>query len=153
MLSTVHYANKPLLEEFLDKRAQGRSLLGRINWRRRYFVLQRHKVSYWDRPIGPQAKCKGLIDLERITAVEVVADETFGRPNMLQIVHSSVLYIQCPNEASRQLWLASLRPLVAHNSFMHSKYHPGFFEHNKRWSCCHVPSFDVKGCQSAFDYR
>lgn len=144
----------PLISGMLFKRAQGRSTFGRTNWKRRWFVLHPGELSYWTLEGGrhnPAAECKGTIPLKNVYALERVALEAFGKPHMIQIVHTSVLYVQCPSREDCDDWLLALRQECATNSILHAKYHPGFFDGNK-WSCCNIASKDFKGCQKSFDY-
>eukprot|EP00051_Salpingoeca_urceolata_P034015 m.23151 g.23151 ORF g.23151 m.23151 type:complete len:203 (+) comp7081_c0_seq1:1687-2295(+) len=133
----------------LLKRAQGKSLIGRTNWKERYFVLQDGQLSYWD--TTGSGVCKGVIQTSRITAVENVGDATFLKTHMFQIVHSSILYLKCYNEQERDEWVALLREECSNNELMHRTFHPGMFD-GKHWSCCGMPSADIKGCEPAHNY-
>eukprot|EP00056_Hartaetosiga_gracilis_P014211 m.240001 g.240001 ORF g.240001 m.240001 type:complete len:264 (-) comp14355_c0_seq1:106-897(-) len=144
----------PILSGMLAKRAQGRSTFGRTNWKRRWFVLYPNELSYWTSEGGmqnPNSECKAVIKLSDIHTLERVHLEAFGKPYMLQIVHSSVLYVQCSSRAECDEWLLALRKQCARNDFIHTKYHPGFFDGSK-WSCCSIGQRDYKGCEKAFDY-
>eukprot|EP00055_Hartaetosiga_balthica_P004044 m.9914 g.9914 ORF g.9914 m.9914 type:complete len:272 (-) comp3570_c0_seq1:405-1220(-) len=153
-IDTESTVDAPIFSGMLAKRAQGRSTFGRTNWKRRWFVLFPNELSYWTLEGGfqnQQSECKGVIKLSDIHTLERVHLEAFGKPYMLQIVHSSVLYVQCSSRAECDEWLLALRKQCARNEFIHTKYHPGFFDGSK-WSCCNIASKDYKGCERAFDY-
>lgn len=100
----------------------------------------------------PDGKLKGEIEIAKITAVENVPFETFGRPYMLQAVHSeAVLYIQCQTVKSRDEWVRALREQIKNHPQLNEKYHIGYYE--GRWTCCSVMDRDLEGCTPAFDYR
>nr|BAG55524.1 protein tyrosine kinase tec [Monosiga ovata] len=140
-----------LRQGMMMKRAQGKSALGPINWKARFFVLLPDELSYWDEFGGgtnPQAKKKGAIPTAKIHAVEEVPDTTFSRQFMFQVVHgdaSSVLYIQSSDNTDRAEWIAVLRKLIVPAAH-HSVYHPGCFE-SSRWSCCSESSKTTLGCK------
>ncbi|EGD76238.1 hypothetical protein PTSG_00939 [Salpingoeca rosetta] len=144
----------PIMSGMMYKRAQGRSTFGRTNWKKRWFVLHPGELSYWTLEGGrnnPASECKGVIPLSNVYTLERVSLEAFGKPHMIQIVHTSVLYVQCPSREDCDEWLLALRKQCATNRILHAKYHPGFFDGSK-WSCCGITSKDFKGCQKSFDY-
>ncbi|EDQ91573.1 uncharacterized protein MONBRDRAFT_6461 [Monosiga brevicollis MX1] len=147
---------EPVLVGTLLKRAQGKSTFGRMNWKQRWFVLYENELQWWSAEGGrynTQAELKGAIDLASIHAVEHVSYDAFTKAHMFQLVHTSLLYIQCNTKRECDKWVSTLRKLVAHNTFLHPKFHPGFFdERDKVWSCCGIPSRDFKGCLTAHDY-
>eukprot|EP00043_Microstomoeca_roanoka_P004594 m.50673 g.50673 ORF g.50673 m.50673 type:complete len:289 (+) comp12563_c0_seq1:548-1414(+) len=152
--STASRREAPILSGMLHKRAQGRSTFGRTNWKKRWFALYPGELSYWTLeggPNNPAAECKGVVNLANVYALERVSLESFGKPHMFQIVHTSVLYVQCPSREDCDDWLLALRKQCKGNRILHSKYHPGCFD-GSRWTCCNISSKDYKGCQKAFDY-
>lgn len=144
---------KPLKTAMMWKRAQGRSRIGTMNWKDRFFVLVPGELSYWDAFGGPEnkeAKKKGAVDLGSVFAVEEVPESTFDRPNMIQVVHlDSVLYVQCPDDAERQDWLRLLRREVKDNADKLRSYHKGYFD--GKWTCCSGKKTS-DGCAVAYDY-
>eukprot|EP00730_Choanoeca_flexa_P010207 TRINITY_DN1671_c0_g1_i2.p1 TRINITY_DN1671_c0_g1~~TRINITY_DN1671_c0_g1_i2.p1 ORF type:complete len:268 (+),score=24.36 TRINITY_DN1671_c0_g1_i2:182-985(+) len=147
---------EPLLVGTLSKRAQGKSTFGRLNWKHRWFVLYNDRMEWWSNEGGrynAQSECKGSIDLGTIHVVEHVSYDAFTKDHMFQIVHTSVLYVQCNTKAECAQWVGTIRQLVRKNKFLHPKYHPGFFDDkDKVWSCCGIPNREFKGCLGAFDY-
>eukprot|EP00045_Choanoeca_perplexa_P003332 m.29930 g.29930 ORF g.29930 m.29930 type:complete len:267 (-) comp11988_c0_seq1:114-914(-) len=154
--STLVVDSEPLLVGTLSKRAQGKSTFGRLNWKHRWFVLYNNKLEWWSSEGGrynSQSECKGSVDLSTVHAVEHVSYDAFTKAHMFQIVHTSLLYIQCNTKAECTQWVETLRQLIRVNTFLHPKYHPGFFEDKDRvWSCCGIPNKEFKGCLGAFDY-
>lgn len=70
-----------LMQSTMSKRAQGRSLMGRINWRQRTFKLQHESLSWWDE----NDKYKGIVKLEKVTAIEPVSDTCFKKQWTFQV--------------------------------------------------------------------
>ena len=60
---------------WLVKRAQGKSLVGRTNWKRRWFTLHRDQLRYYDgsSPGHSGTTLKGTVQVAKVTAVEVRA--------------------------------------------------------------------------------
>jgi hypothetical protein len=67
------------------------------------------------------------------------------------VYYSSVLYVQCESAEKRNEWVDRLREQIKNNGWLHPSYHPGFFD-GRQWTCCCVPSRDMRGCARAFDY-
>ena len=133
----------------LVKRAQGKSAMGRINWRSRFFVLTKESLSYYEKPEGA---CKGTIDLSTVKAVEHVADATFSKPGVFQVGYSEyILYIECHSQEERESWVREIRQQVARNLALNRAYHPGVFD--SKWTCCQNPNRDYEGCKACFDYQ
>jgi hypothetical protein len=118
--------------------------------------LYNNKMEWWSSEGGrynAQSECKGSIDLSTVHAVEHVSYDAFTKAHMFQIVHTSLLYIQCNTKSECLQWVETLRQLIRANTFLHPKYHPGFFEDKDRvWSCCGIPNREFKGCLGACDY-
>ena len=143
-----------LKKGMMIKRAQGKSSVGRLNWKDRFFVLTTTELQYWDRLGGannPDATKKGWIDLTTVRAVEEVDESAFRRPHVMQIVYEQgVLYTQAADKSEREDWLKMIRQQVAENPGMHKKFHAGVYE--GKWSCCNDSSKTGEGCKPAFQY-
>ena len=61
-----------------------------------------------------QGRCKGIVKLNKVVALEYVDPGTFSKRNMFQIVHETILYIQAADEAEREDWLHVLRSGLSH---------------------------------------
>eukprot|EP00049_Salpingoeca_infusionum_P023142 m.10570 g.10570 ORF g.10570 m.10570 type:complete len:654 (+) comp5587_c0_seq1:251-2212(+) len=147
-------SEEPVLSAMMSKRAQGRSALGRLTWKDRFFVLMPSELSYWEGFGGhtnPGAKKKDGIPISDIVAVEEVPQKAFGRPFMVQVVRAdATLYAQCQSLKDQKEWLAELRKLVAKNSNLAATYHPSHFD--GKWMCCQTKDKKAAGCQPCFDY-
>lgn len=132
------------------KRAQGKSALGPMNWKPRFFVLQSDELSYWDEFGGatnPQGKKKGTIPVGKIRAVEELPDSAFNRQHMFQVVFgevNSVLYMQSSDTTDRTEWITALRKLIPPAN-QNASYHLGVFD--SKWSCCSDSNKASMGCQ------
>ena len=131
------------------KRARGKSAMGAMNWKARFFVLTPDELSYWDEFGGstnPQAKKKGVLLTATMHAVEEVPDSTFNRQFMFQVVHgdNAILYIQSSDSADRNEWVAAIRRLIK-PAARNSAYHPGLYD--SKWTCCGDPNRNVTGCK------
>lgn len=115
-------------------------------------MLTGKELSYWDKDGGPNtagATKKGSIPTSTISVAEEVADHSFDRMHLFQVVHGTApqltLYIQSRDDTERKAWLTQLRTLIISSSARSSNYHPGFFE-SKGWTCCGAETQDTKGC-------
>jgi hypothetical protein len=128
----------------------GKSALGAMNWKARFFVLTSDELTYWDEFGGstnPKASKKGTILVQQVRAAEELPDSTFDRANMFQIVYgdsNQILYVQSSDTGDRQDWLQCLRKLIAPAS-QNSSFHPGFFD--GRWTCCSDSNKLSTGCK------
>eukprot|EP00050_Salpingoeca_kvevrii_P006923 m.292666 g.292666 ORF g.292666 m.292666 type:complete len:708 (+) comp12656_c0_seq1:283-2406(+) len=141
-------AAKPIRQGMMSKRSQGKSAVGRTNWRDRFFVLTPTELSYWEGFGGasnPAAKRKGVIPIAQIRAVEEVPQATFGRPHMFLILYDQyTLYTQASDDTDRADWISCLRDAVSGNANLAKFYHPG--QVGVRWTCCGEKR-DAVGCQ------
>ena len=136
------------------KRARGKSAIGRLNWRDRWFILTGSQLTYWDKWGGPSAggNQKGSIELNEVIAVEEVPEVIFSRPNMFQVIYADLtLYTQAQQADDRADWMNLIRRQVARNPGLVKIHHPGC--HDGRWTCCGAGPKTAEGCQACFDYR
>jgi hypothetical protein len=82
------------------------------------------------------SELKGSIDLASVHAVENVSYDAFTKAHMFQIVHSSLLYIQCNTKKECEEWVSTMRRLICNNVFLHPKYHPGYFDDKVKKASC-----------------
>ncbi|EDQ89981.1 uncharacterized protein MONBRDRAFT_24955 [Monosiga brevicollis MX1] len=138
----------------LWKKAQGTSLLGRDNFKRRTFILTDTCLSYYSGVDISEMKQKGQIPLTKIRAVEVAHATPWGRSNMIQVVHDdAILYVDAESQAERQDWIDEIRSACQEGqnvSSKHYNYHPGVF-HKGEWTCCATKE-QGGGCKPAFKY-
>eukprot|EP00039_Didymoeca_costata_P033120 m.40762 g.40762 ORF g.40762 m.40762 type:complete len:195 (+) comp9706_c0_seq2:107-691(+) len=90
-----------VLEGLFNKRAQGKSgVLGRMNWRDRWFQLDVHSIKYFvpnkdengpllDESNSSRSALKGYIPIADITQVEEVPKEKFKRKNIVSVVYKT----------------------------------------------------------------
>eukprot|EP00055_Hartaetosiga_balthica_P004357 m.11274 g.11274 ORF g.11274 m.11274 type:complete len:636 (+) comp3811_c0_seq1:102-2009(+) len=139
--------NAVLMEGNMLKRAQGKSKLGKFNWKDRLFELKADNLEYY---LPDKSKLKGSIDLKAVTAVEAVDLRAFKRPFMFQVVRDDyILYCQCPSQLDLKKWLEALRRRIAGNSGRSARFHKCHFD--GRWRCCGTPK-ETQGCTICFDY-
>jgi hypothetical protein len=115
----------PVMEGWLWKKAQGLSMLGRSNWKKRWFTLHQGSFRYYDKatPGSSGTMCKGMVEVSQISAVEELAD-AYDRTHLFQVVHSALLYIEAESAEVAAQWIAALRTVCLTNRVMHRMYHP-----------------------------
>ncbi|CAL4121498.1 unnamed protein product, partial [Meganyctiphanes norvegica] len=138
-----------VFKKFMVKRAQGRKKFGIKNFKRRYFRLTTHNLSY--------AKTKGSaplcqIPVDDILAVERVEESSFKCQNMFQLVQPNrTLYIQTSNCVEEKEWLDLLTKVCQYNNHRLKQYHPGAYI-NSHWLCCRASSEAAPGCSAVSNY-
>eukprot|EP00730_Choanoeca_flexa_P016724 TRINITY_DN7966_c0_g1_i2.p1 TRINITY_DN7966_c0_g1~~TRINITY_DN7966_c0_g1_i2.p1 ORF type:complete len:598 (+),score=144.93 TRINITY_DN7966_c0_g1_i2:94-1887(+) len=96
------------------KRAQGKSKLGRMSWKERFFILTKSELGYYDgSTFAGQGKQKGKIDVAKMVSVEEVDLSEFKRPYMFAINHADgKLYCQAQSLADRKNWIEQLQSVM-----------------------------------------
>uniref|UniRef100_A0A8C8AFK4 Tyrosine-protein kinase n=1 Tax=Otus sunia TaxID=257818 RepID=A0A8C8AFK4_9STRI len=140
---------KTILEELLLKKSQHKKKISPINYKKRWFVLTKANLSYYEYDKGKKGSKKGSIEIEKIRCVETVNLEELTPPARqypFQIVYKGgLLYIYGTNEESRERWLAALHKEIKDNSDLLNKYHKGFFISGK-FLCCNQTCKTAPGC-------
>lgn len=132
-----------LKEGHMIKRAQGRRPFGKKNFKKRYFKLTTHDLSY-SKSRGRDALCR--IPLTDILAVERLEETSFKKKNMFQIVQPQrALYVQAANCVEEKEWVDLLTKICLTNQNRLKKYHPSAFI-NGQWQCCKSPNELAQGC-------
>ncbi|XP_022912697.1 GTPase-activating protein [Onthophagus taurus] len=135
-----------LKEGIMTKRAQGRRRFGgfgRKNFKRRYFKLTTHDLSY-SKTRGKEALCQ--IPLSNILAVERLHEQSFQMKNMFQIVQRErALYVQAANCVEEKEWVDLLTKICQTNKNRLTKYHPCAFI-DGHWLCCQSTIASAAGC-------
>ncbi|KAJ8950517.1 hypothetical protein NQ318_015261 [Aromia moschata] len=115
---------------------------GEKNFKQRYFKLTTHDLSY-SKSRGRDALCQ--IPLSNILAVERLAETSFKRKNMFQIVQPErALYVQAANCVEEKEWVDLLTKICQTNANRLKKYHPSAFI-NGQW-LCKSPDALASGC-------
>jgi Ras GTPase-activating protein 3 len=113
-------------EGSLLKRAQGKSLLGRTNWKIRFFVLTLNCLSYYDSFDIKQRHLKGQILLGSVDSVERVVK--FERDFLMALHYKSkgeyTLHLQAKSEQECLEWLKALQDSVAACCTAHQETRP-----------------------------
>lgn len=137
-------------QEILTKRAIGKSIIKNFGLKDRLFVLTENDLAYYDGDEENKGKEKGRISLDKVQAVEKVAESTFNRPFCFQIIFDyHPLYIFARNDKQRDEWICILRKTVVGKGTLLLKYHAGaFIESN--WTCCQLKVKSAVGCKNSF---
>lgn len=113
-------------EGSLLKRAQGKSLLGRTNWKIRFFVLTLNCLSYYDSFDIKQRHLKGQILLGSVDSVERVVK--FERDFLMALHYKNkgeyTLHLQAKSEQECLEWLKALQDSVAACCTAHQETRP-----------------------------
>mmetsp|Transcript_13976 Transcript_13976/g.35973 ORF Transcript_13976/g.35973 Transcript_13976/m.35973 type:complete len:153 (+) Transcript_13976:513-971(+) len=100
----------------LLKRAQGKSLLGRANWKIRFFVLSLNCLSYYDSFDIRQRSLKGIVLLETVESVE--REHKFEKEFLIALRYRRnkgeyTLHLQTKSEAECVEWFEALQATVS----------------------------------------
>uniref|UniRef100_A0A8C3Q0J0 RAS p21 protein activator 2 n=1 Tax=Chrysolophus pictus TaxID=9089 RepID=A0A8C3Q0J0_CHRPC len=121
-----------LKEGEMYKRAQGRTRIGKKNFKKRWFCLTSREFTYHKQqdkePIF-------TIPIKNILAVEKLDESSFNKKNMFQVLHGEKpLYIQANNCVEASEWIEALCRVTRCNQKRLSFYHPSAFL-NGNWLC------------------
>ncbi|KAJ7324836.1 hypothetical protein JRQ81_017856 [Phrynocephalus forsythii] len=132
-----------LKEGELYKRAQGRTRIGKKNFKKRWFCLTSRELTYHKQPDKEPIY---TIPVRNILAVEKLDENAFNKKNMFQVIHvEKPLYVQANNCVEASEWIEALCRVSRCNQKRLSVYHPSAFL-NGNWLCCKVPSENSMGC-------
>uniref|UniRef100_F6ZQ65 Ras GTPase-activating protein n=1 Tax=Ciona intestinalis TaxID=7719 RepID=F6ZQ65_CIOIN len=133
-----------LKEGMMVKRAQGRTfLLGRKNFKTRYFALTNYELSY-----GKRRKSKPLctIPVQDIRGVEKLQEDSFRMAYMFQVIQPNrVLYCQAGNSVEQKAWMDVLMKVCTCNKNRAQYFHPGAYVQGKH-TCCGSTTMKAPGC-------
>uniref|UniRef100_A0A669PM11 RAS p21 protein activator 2 n=1 Tax=Phasianus colchicus TaxID=9054 RepID=A0A669PM11_PHACC len=132
-----------LKEGEMYKRAQGRTRIGKKNFKKRWFCLTSREFTYHKQqdkePIF-------TIPIKNILAVEKLDESSFNKKNMFQVLHGEKpLYIQANNCVEASEWIEALCRVTRCNQKRLSFYHPSAFL-NGNWLCCKATVENTVGC-------
>ncbi|RMC02147.1 hypothetical protein DUI87_21313 [Hirundo rustica rustica] len=132
-----------LKEGEMYKRAQGRTRIGKKNFKKRWFCLTSREFTYHKQqdkePIF-------TIPIKNILAVEKLDENSFNKKNMFQVLHGEKpLYIQANNCVEASEWIEALCRVTRCNQKRLSFYHPSAFL-NGSWLCCKATGESSQGC-------
>ncbi|XP_051481800.1 ras GTPase-activating protein 2 isoform X3 [Apus apus] len=132
-----------LKEGEMYKRAQGRTRIGKKNFKKRWFCLTSREFTYHKQqdkePIF-------TIPIKNILAVEKLDESSFNKKNMFQVLHGEKpLYIQANNCVEASEWIEALCRVTRCNQKRLSFYHPSAFL-NGSWLCCKATTENTVGC-------
>ncbi|XP_019388541.1 PREDICTED: ras GTPase-activating protein 2 isoform X2 [Crocodylus porosus] len=132
-----------LKEGEMYKRAQGRTLIGKKNFKRRWFHLTSKELTYHKQQDKDPLY---VIPIKNILAVEKLEESSFNKKNMFQVIHvEKTLYIQANNCVEANEWREALCRVTRCNQRRLSVYHPSAFL-NGSWLCCKATLENTVGC-------
>uniref|UniRef100_A0A8C9BLR9 RAS p21 protein activator 2 n=1 Tax=Phocoena sinus TaxID=42100 RepID=A0A8C9BLR9_PHOSS len=133
-----------LKEGEMYKRAQGRTRIGKKNFKKRWFCLTSRELTYHKQP-GKDAIY--TIPVKNILAVEKLEESSFNKKNMFQVIHTEKpLYVQANNCVEANEWIDVLCRVSRCNQNRLSSYHPSAYL-NGNWLCCLETSENALGCK------
>ncbi|CAI5775623.1 ras GTPase-activating protein 2 isoform X1 [Podarcis raffonei] len=132
-----------LKEGEMYKRAQGRTRIGKKNFKKRWFCLTDRELTYHKQQDKDPIY---TIPIKNILAVEKLDENAFNRKNMFQVIHAEKpLYVQANNCVEASEWIEALCRKSRYNESRLSVYHPSAFL-NGNWLCCKATSENSEGC-------
>ncbi|XP_061492867.1 ras GTPase-activating protein 2 isoform X1 [Rhineura floridana] len=125
------------------KRAQGRTRIGKKNFKKRWFCLTSRELTYHKQQDKEPIY---TIPIRNILAVEKLDESSFNKKNMFQVIHvEKPLYVQANNCVEASEWIEALCRVNKCNQRRLSVYHPSAFL-NGNWLCCKATSENTVGC-------
>nr|XP_022322444.1 tyrosine-protein kinase BTK-like [Crassostrea virginica] len=145
-----------ILKAFLEKRAVGKNVnVLNLGFHKRWFVLDKTALTYYDGKLSKQGKEKGKIEMAMVRGVETVDDRALeGKSNVIQVIHNTKerddflkLYIVTRSEEEQVKWVNVIRTaaLSAGAKFL-KKYHSGVWT-DGMFTCCNAQGFLAAGCK------
>ncbi|PKU47910.1 ras gtpase-activating protein 2 [Limosa lapponica baueri] len=132
-----------LKEGEMYKRAQGRTRIGKKNFKKRWFCLTSREFTYHKQQ---DKEPLFTIPIKNILAVEKLDESSFNKKNMFQVLHGEKpLYIQANNCVEASEWIEALCRVTRCNQNRLSFYHPSAFL-NGNWLCCKATIENTVGC-------
>ncbi|XP_044288643.1 ras GTPase-activating protein 2 isoform X2 [Varanus komodoensis] len=132
-----------LKEGEMYKRAQGRTRIGKKNFKKRWFCLTSRELTYHKQQDKEPIY---TIPVKNILAVEKLDESAFNKKNMFQVIHvEKPLYVQANNCVEASEWIEALCRVSRCNQKRLSVYHPSAFL-NGSWLCCKATSENTVGC-------
>ncbi|MEE6500756.1 hypothetical protein FKM82_003918 [Ascaphus truei] len=125
------------------KRAQGRTRIGKKNFKKRWFSLTSRELAYHkQRDKDPVFS----ISIKNILAVEKLEESAFNKKNMFQVIHSEKhLYVHASNCVEASEWIEALSRVSRRNQRRLVTYHPSAYL-NGSWLCCKAACENEAGC-------
>uniref|UniRef100_A0A672V852 RAS p21 protein activator 2 n=1 Tax=Strigops habroptila TaxID=2489341 RepID=A0A672V852_STRHB len=128
------------------KRAQGRTRIGKKNFKKRWFCLTSREFTYHKQQGTLYKEPIFTIPIKNILAVEKLDESSFNKKNMFQVLHGEKpLYIQANNCVEASEWIEALCRVTRSNQKRLSFYHPSAFL-NGNWLCCKATLENTVGC-------
>ncbi|XP_060098237.1 ras GTPase-activating protein 2 isoform X2 [Heteronotia binoei] len=132
-----------LKEGDMYKRAQGRTRIGKKNFKKRWFCLTSRELTYHKQQDKEPIYS---VPVRNILAVEKLDESSFNKKNMFQVMHvEKTLYVQANNCVEASEWIEALCRVSRCNQRRLSVYHPSAFL-NGNWLCCKATSENTVGC-------
>jgi len=148
----------------LTKRATGKSALGRINFKDRFFLLTDTKLYYFDSSDLTSSTRKGSIVLKQVRHVEKLDGAQLDRKHMFQVMYEegdnqklqkTYMYLMASSAPEVDDWIEKLREacmLPNCRSKKAQRYHTGIYSKGA-WGCCKDKASDREGCTKClFNY-
>uniref|UniRef100_A0A8B9L6K1 RAS p21 protein activator 2 n=1 Tax=Astyanax mexicanus TaxID=7994 RepID=A0A8B9L6K1_ASTMX len=128
----------------IHKRAQGKKLLGKKNFKKRWLRITTRELSYHKHK-GKDALC--VIPVKNILGVEKLEENAFNRKNMFQVLLGErPLYVQAGNCVEASEWIEVLSQVSRCNPGRLSTFHPSAFVGGV-WLCCKETTENLPGCR------
>ncbi|ENN82671.1 hypothetical protein YQE_00955, partial [Dendroctonus ponderosae] len=142
---------------YMVKRSQNKRVYTLVNFKRRWFVLTKTHLIYYDDEDEAKRKEKGRVELERVHTIEeaqsVFSNEEVGIQGeffpFLVGYHQEedyTLFLLGLEELDRIGWIFSIRKVCAYNRNVRNYFHPAPWN-GRRWTCCRKATKLVDGCR------
>jgi len=97
---------------WLEKKGKGESFMGRQNWKRRYFILEGDKLSYFDK-MEDKNPIK-TIPIRNSDSVEVIDVQDKKRLHCFRLItYRRTLYVSCSSSESSRAWQIKIKLAIS----------------------------------------
>ncbi|KAF2880984.1 hypothetical protein ILUMI_25200 [Ignelater luminosus] len=144
---------------YMVKRSQNKKIYTPVNYKQRWFVLNRKFLIYYDNDSEDKRKEKGRVDLENVHSVEAILLSSSIEENRPQGIsypfqvgyqeynQDYALHLLASTPKERTDWILALRTICRYNKNLRTKYHTGVWN-SKRWTCCRNTVRGSVGCEN-----
>ncbi|CAG9762218.1 unnamed protein product [Ceutorhynchus assimilis] len=142
---------------YMVKRSQNKRVYTLVNFKKRWFVLTRRHLIYYDDENEAKRKEKGRVDLDRVHTIEAAerffSNEEVGiegdfYPFLVSYHHDEdyTLFLLALRDFDRIYWILAIRNVCAHNANVRSYFHPAPWN-GRKWTCCKNNTKLTDGCR------
>ncbi|KAF7265510.1 hypothetical protein GWI33_021084 [Rhynchophorus ferrugineus] len=142
---------------YMVKRSQNKKLYTLVNYKKRWFVLTKKYLIYYEDDNAAKKKEKGRVELDRVHTIESAqcffSNEEVGVDGelfpFLVGYHQDddyTLFLLTIRSLDRVEWILAIREACANNKNVKYYFHPAPWN-GRKWHCCKINTKLAEGCR------